>query len=147
MSLLAKLQEDMKVAMKSGEKERLGVIRMLISDVKLIDLQPNKPTEEQAVAAYGKKLCKGIEEYEKLGKIEEVEKLKKELAIVESYLPKKASPEETERLVDEFLAANAFTEKQIGPAMGAFMKQHGGKVDAGAVNALMRKKLAGKIEA
>src|SRR3954453_14165849 len=41
--LLQKLQEDMKAAMKSGDKARLGVIRMLISDVKVIYMQPNKP--------------------------------------------------------------------------------------------------------
>src|SRR5256885_2166864 len=78
MSVLTKLQEDMKTAMKSGQKERLGVIRMLISDVKNIDLAPKKITEEEAVAAYGKKLKKSIEEYEKLGKPAQSEQLKKE---------------------------------------------------------------------
>ena len=144
MSLLAKLQDDMRAAMKAGDKDRLSVIRMLISDVKIIDLQPTKPTEEQAVAAYGKKLRKGMEEYEKLGKADQVANLKAELAIVESYLPKKASAEQTERLVDEFLAKNTFTEKQIGPAMGAFMKAHGSQFEAAVVNPLLRKKLAGK---
>ena len=144
MSLLAKLQDDMRAAMKAGDKDRLSVIRMLISDVKIIDLQPTKPTEEQAVAAYGKKLRKGMEEYEKLGKADQVANLKAELAIVDSYLPKKASAEETERLVDEFLAKNTFTEKQIGPAMGAFLKAHGAQVEAAVVNPLLRQKLAGK---
>ncbi len=145
MSLLARLQEDMKTALKAGEKDRLGVIRMLLNEVKNIDLNPQKPTEEQAVAAYAKKLRKGIEEYEKLGRADEVAKLKGELSIAEGYLPKKAGPEETERLVDEFLAQSGYTEKQVGPAMGAFMKLHGGKVEAGAVNALLRAKLKGKV--
>jgi uncharacterized protein YqeY len=142
--LLAKLQDDMKAAMKAGDKDRLGVIRMLISDVKNIDLQPAKPTEEQAVAAYAKKLRKALEEFEKHGKPEDVAKLKSEIAIVDSYLPKKAGPEETERLVDEFLTANAFTEKQLGQAMGAFMKQHGAQVEPAVANGLLRKKLTGK---
>ena len=145
MSLLARLQEDMKAALKAGQKQRLSVIRMLLNEVKNIDLNPQKPTEEQAVAAYAKKLRKGIEEYEKLGKPDEVAQFKAELDIAESYLPKKATPEETERLVDEFLSSGSFTEKQIGPATGAFMKQHAGTVDAAAVNALLRKKLAGKV--
>ncbi len=67
-----------------------------------------------------------------------------ELAVVESYLPKKASPEETARLGDSFLAANTFTEKQVGQAMGAFMKAHGQQVDAGVANQMIRTKLAGK---
>ena len=144
MSLLQRLQDDMKVAMKSGQKDRLTVIRMLLSEVKNIDLNPQKPTEEQVVSAYAKKLRKSVEEYEKLNKPDEVAKLKSEIEIVDSYLPKKASAEETEKLVDAFLAQNSFTEKQLGQAMGAFMKAHGGNVEAGVVNPLIKKKLAGK---
>ena len=141
MSVLAKLQEDMKAAMKSGDKNRLGVIRMLISDVKNIDLAPKPITAEETVAAYAKKLRKSQEEYQRLGKPEEVEKLKYEIGVVEEYLPKKASREETEKLVDQFLAANSFTAKQFGQAMGTFMKAHGAQVDAGTVNAILKQKL------
>lgn len=144
MSLLTRLQDDMKSAMKAGQKDRLTVIRMLISEVKNIDLQPQKPTEEQAVAAYAKKLRKAAEEYDKAGKPEEVAKLKAELAVVDEYLPRRATPEETERLVDQFLAQNSFTEKQLGQAMGAFMKQHGSNVEASIVNPMLKQKLAGK---
>jgi uncharacterized protein YqeY len=144
MSLLERLTEDMKTAMKSGQKERLGVIRMLLSDVKNIDLNPQKPTAEQAVAAYAKKLRKSMEEYEKYGKADEVTKLKSEIAIVEEYLPKKASAEETTTLVDQFLAQNSFTEKQVGQAIGAFMKAHGQQVDPGTANQLIKQKLTGK---
>jgi uncharacterized protein YqeY len=144
MSLLERLTEDMKSAMKSGQKERLQVIRMLLSDVKNIDLNPQKPTAEQAVAAYAKKLRKSMEEYEKYGKGDEVAKLKTEIAVVEEYLPKKASSEETGKLVDQFLASNAFTEKQVGQAIGAFMKAHGQQVDPAAANQLIKQKLVGK---
>lgn len=144
MELLPKLTEDMKLAMKAGQKDRLLVIRMLISEVKNIDLMPNKPTPQQAVEAYNKKLKKSLEEWEKLGRAEEANKLKEEIAIVESYLPKKLGAEETEKLVDAFLAANPFTEKDAGRATGLFMKQHGGSVDAGIVNPMLRAKLAGK---
>src|SRR5215218_11024860 len=100
MELLTRLTQDMKTAMKSGQKDRLQVIRMLLSDVKNIDLMPNKPTAEQVVDAYGKRLRKSVEEYEKLGKPDEVAKLKSEIAIVDEYLPKKASAGDTEKLVD-----------------------------------------------
>lgn len=144
MDLLTQLQTDMKTAMKSGDKNRLSVIRMLISDVKNIDLAPKPTTAEDAVASYAKKLRKSREEYQRLGKNAEVEQLKYELGVVESYLPKKASPEETAKLVDQFLSQNAFTEQQIGQAMGAFMKVHGGQVDPATANQLIRQKLAGK---
>ena len=144
MDLQTRLTEDMKAALKSGQKDRLSVIRMVLSDVKNIDLMPNKPTAEQVVEAYAKKLRKSVEEYEKIGRADEVAKLKGEIAVVEEYLPKKASAEDTERLVDEFLAKNSFTEKQFGQAMGQFMKAHGSQVDPGQANQLLKKKLAGK---
>ncbi len=141
MDILAKLTEDMKVALKAGQKDRLMVIRMLLSDVKNIDLAPKPTTAEQAVESYAKKLKKSVEEYEKLGKSDEVTKLRREIAVVEEYLPRKASAEDTERLVTEFLAKGGFSDKQIGQAMGAFMKAHGKEVDPGVANQLLKKKL------
>lgn len=144
MDLQTRLQEDMKSAMKSGQKDRLAVIRMLLSDVKNIDLMPNKPTAEQAVEAYTKKLRKSLEEYEKIGQKDQADKLRFEIGVAEEYLPKKASAGDTEKLVDEFLAKNSFTEKQFGQAMGAFMKTHGSAVDAATANKLLKQKLAGR---
>ena len=144
MNLRERLQEDMKTAMKSAQKERLGVIRMLLNDVKNIDLAPKPTTAEEAVAAYGKKLKKSVEEYERLGKAAEVQKLKFEISVIDEYLPKMASSGDTERLVNEFLARNTFTEKQFGQAMGAFMKANGASVDPALANQLLRKALAGK---
>lgn len=142
MDIVSRLTEDMKSAMKSGQKERLGVIRMVLSDAKTADLK--KITPEQAVDAYARKLAKGIEEMTKYGKTAEADQLKTELAIVQEYLPKKASTEDTGRLVQEFLASNSFTEKQFGQAMGMFMKAHGAQVDPAVANQLLKQGLAGK---
>jgi uncharacterized protein YqeY len=144
MDLQERLHEDMKSALKSGQKDRLGVIRMLLSDVKNIDLAPKPTTAEDAVAAYGKKLRKSLEEYQKLGKPDEVQKLTFEISVVDEYLPKKASAGDTEKLVGDFLAKNTFSEKQFGQAMGAFMKAHGSVVDPALANQLLKKGLAGK---
>lgn len=141
MDLQTRLTQDMKTALKAGQKQRLGVIRMLLSDVKNVDLASTPTTPEQAVAAYRKRLQKSADEYEKLGRADEVRQLKEEMAIVDEYLPKKASPEQTEQLVDAFLANNAFTSKQFGQAMGAFMKQHGQDVEPAIVSQLFRSKL------
>jgi uncharacterized protein YqeY len=142
MDMVSRLQEDMKSAMKAGQKDRLGVIRMLLSDAKTADLR--KQTPEEAVAAYAKKLNKSMEEFQKYGKAAEAEQLKAELAIVQEYLPKKASPQETEKLVDEFLSGKTFTEKQIGQAIGQFMKAHGQAADAAVASQILKQRLAGK---
>ena len=118
MDLRTKLQEDMKTALKAGQKDRLGVIRMMLSDVQNVDLMPNKPTEQQAVEAYAKKLRKSLEEYDKLGRKEEADKLRFEIGVVDEYLPKKASAEETDKLVEQFLAGQSYGEKDVGKAMG-----------------------------
>jgi uncharacterized protein YqeY len=144
MEMLERLTTDMKTALKAGEKDRLQVIRMLLSDVKNIDLMPSKPTAEQVVEAYGKKLRKSVEEYQKIGRAEEVTKLQWEIGIVDQYLPKKASTAETENLVKKFLEGKPFTEKQTGQATGAFMKAHGKEVDPAAASAAIRAALAGK---
>lgn len=144
MTLREQLQEDMKTALKAGEKDRLQVIRMVLSDVKNIDLMPSKPSEQQVVEAYAKKLRKSMDEYEKLGKSNEVNALKFEIGVVEAYLPKKADTAETANLVEAFLASNSFTEKQAGQATGMFMKAHGGQVDPALASKLIRERLAGK---
>jgi uncharacterized protein YqeY len=144
MELLTRLQDDMKTALKAGDKNRLSVIRMLLSDVRNIDLAPKPTTAEEAVASYTKKLRKTMDEFQKLGKTAEVEQLKFEIGVAEGYLPKKASTEDTEKLVDEFLAKQSFGEKQLGQAMGTFMKAHGNQVEPALANQLLRKKLAGK---
>jgi uncharacterized protein YqeY len=144
MDLLSRLQDDMKTALKSGQKERLSVIRMLISDVKVIDMAPKPTTAEQAVAAYAKKLRKARDEMAGYKRDAEVKQLDFEISVVEEYMPKKATAAETESLVTAFLASNAFTEKQAGQAMGAFMKAHGEAVDPGIANPILRSKLAGR---
>src|ERR1700693_1016906 len=106
MDLQTRLQEDMKTALKSGQKDRLSVIRMLLSDVKNIDLAPQPTTAAEVVASYGKQLRKSLEEYEKLGKAVVVEKLRFEISVVDEYLPKKESAADTEKLVYEFVAKN-----------------------------------------
>jgi uncharacterized protein YqeY len=66
------------------------------------------------------------------------------VAVVEEYLPARASAGDTAKMVDEFLAKNTFGEKDFGRAMGAFMKAHGAAVDPGQANQLLKAKLAGK---
>lgn len=144
MDLKTRLTEDMKLAMKAGQKDRLIVIRMLLSDVKNIDLNPQKPTAEQVVESYAKKLRKSVEEYEKLGKPTEVAQLKTEIAIVDEYLPKKMSASEIAKELDGFLATHSFTEKQAGQATGMFLKKFGPRADPAVVGALVRERLAGK---
>jgi len=103
MSIKDMLNQDMKAALKAGEKERLSVIRMAKSAIlyaekeKLHELDDDEIIE--VLFRETKKRKKDIEEYERLGKTETVESLKKEIAILSSYLPQQLTDEEVEELV------------------------------------------------
>lgn len=142
-NLISRLQEDMKLALKSGNRDRLAVIRMLLSEAKNADLRKPPATPLKMVEAHGKRLRKAREEYQRLGRAEEVSKLDHEIAVVEEYLPKQASADETQRLVESFLAAHPdLKPADLGRAMGMFMKEHGASVDPATANSLLRQKLA-----
>jgi hypothetical protein len=144
-NLISRLQNDMKAAMRAGEKARLGVIRMLLSEAKNADLQKPPTTPQKMVEAHGKRLRKAREEYERLDKADEVAKLDAELAVVDEYLPQQADAEESARLVAAFLAEHPeLKAADTGRAMGMFMKQYGGVVDAALVAARIREGLAGR---
>jgi uncharacterized protein YqeY len=144
-NLIPRLQTDMKLALKAGEKEKLGVIRMLLADARAADLQKPPSTPQKMVAAYHKRLGKSREEYQKLNDASQVQQLDAEMKIVETYLPKQADAAETNAKVDAFLAEHAeFGPRDIGKATGLFMKSNGGSVDAKAANARIRDVLASR---
>jgi hypothetical protein len=118
---------------------------MMLSEARSADLQKPPTTPQKMIEAHAKRLRKGREEYEKLGKLEEVAKLDAELAVVSEYLPKQASPEETAKLVEAFLAEHPeLSAADTGRATGMFMKQHAGQADAAAASAKLREGLAGR---
>ena len=141
-ALVDKLTSDMKAAMKSGEKERLGVIRMLLTEARAADMQSPPTTPEAMVEAYEKRLAKGRGEFEKVGNTDELAKIDSELKIVGEYTPKKASSAETLVLVDDFLQLHPeFGASDVGRATGMFMKEHGKSADAKAANGRIREAL------
>jgi uncharacterized protein YqeY len=135
----------MQAAMKAGQKDRVSTLRMLLSEAKNADLQKPPSTPAKMVEGHAKRLRKAREEYQKLGKADEVAKLSAEIAVAEEFLPKQASGDETARLVEAFLAAHPeLTAADAGRAMGMFMKQHGGSLDPGVASGLLRERLQGR---
>ena len=140
--VLTRLTADMKAAMKGGDKSRLQVIRMLVSEARSADLQKPPSTPQKMVSAYHKRLVKGREEYEKAGDADKLAELDAELAVVEGYVPQQASAAETDVLVDDFLAQHPeMGPRDVGKATGLFMREHGGNADAKSANARIREVL------
>jgi len=142
MTTLQKISLDIKNAMKSGDNLRKNVLRMILSDIKYAQAAVNvhQELDEQAVqkvvASYLKKLKKSYEEFPDGDKKKE---LLSEIAVVEEYLPKGASPEEIDRAVEHILSTNP--SKNFGELMKATLAQIGNPSAAKEVSEKIKKAL------
>lgn len=120
---LAKLTEDMKAAMRAGEKDKLTVVRMLISDIKKkaeAEGELSDDDEASVLQRSVKMRSDTIEQAQAAGREEIVAKEQIEIEWVKAYLPQQMSPEEVEAKVKEVAAA---IDYQGGKDTGRFMKE------------------------
>ena len=146
MALLDTLKTDMKTAMKAREKERLGVIRMLISDLKnmLIDKAELSEADELSfLSTQAKKRRQSIEEYEKANRADLADIERAELAIIQTYLPAPLSEDEVRKIIAAAIeATGAASPSDMGKVMGKVMPQVKGRFDGAAVRPLVQAALA-----
>lgn len=147
-SLKARVAEEMKDALKSGQKVRLGALRLLSASVKNreVELRRELTDEEflEVVAREVKRRNEAIEMYEKGARPELVEKETEEREVLQVYLPQQFTAEETDALVDEAIAATGATSiKELGKVMGYVMGKAKGRVDGSAVQQRARARLEG----
>ncbi|MFX3623785.1 MAG: GatB/YqeY domain-containing protein [Ectobacillus sp.] len=147
MSLLDRLNDDMKQAMKSKEKERLAVIRMVKAALKNEEIKLQRAlTEEEELTVLTREVKQrkdSLLEFEKAGRTDLVDKIKGELAVLEVYLPKQLSEEELTALIQQAIAdTGAASKADMGKVMGAIMPKVKGKADGSLVNKLVSQLLA-----
>ncbi|WP_313990424.1 GatB/YqeY domain-containing protein [uncultured Selenomonas sp.] len=143
MSLMEQLTADMKVAMKQGEKERLSVIRLVRGAVRQAEIDGKKTlTDDEIIDVITKEVKMrrdSIEEFERGGRTDLVEKTQAEIAILMPYLPAQLSEDEIRALVEAAVAeAGAVTAKDMGKVMGALMPRVKGRADGKIVNEIVR---------
>ncbi len=146
MSLAETINNDALVAMKSADKFKLSVLRMLKSALQLEKINKKHDLNDEEVIAVVKKQIKlrkdSIEEFNKYNRTESVDNLKKEIEILEQYMPEELSPAEIEKIVNDI-----FNEMQpAGPQdMGKIMKEatarFAGKADLKTVSNIVKEKL------
>lgn len=125
MALIEQINEGIKEAMRSRDEIRLSTLRMLKSKILAADARCNLPDTEvvKLFKTYFGNLQEAFEQAESVGRGEIAEKLKKEMKIVEEFLPKALSREETRKLVVQAIAeSGAKTKKELGLVMKAVMK-------------------------
>ena len=145
MSLKTTLQEDMKSAMKSGDSNAVGVLRMMISAIKNKEIEKKTdtlPDEEisQLLLAEAKKRKDSVDAFTKGGRQDLADKEKKELDIMQKYLPKQMGREEVEKIVESIVKKSG--PKEIGPLMKAVMAELRGKADSGMISEIVKQKLS-----
>jgi len=147
MSLKAQLTEDMKSAMKAGDKDRLKVVRLMLADIKRVEIDSRQEVDEAGVLSILEKAVKqrrdSIEQFDKGGRADLSDIEKAELEIIQTYLPEQLGEDELTALVDEIIAATgAENIRDMGKVMGAIKAKAAGKADMGAVGAMVKARLA-----
>lgn len=141
--ILANITGQMKDAMRSGDSQRRDVLRMLMAEIQNAELAGGKKSATEAVASYGKRLAKGIEEMKAVGAADRAEVMVVELKIVSEFLPAQLTACELEQLIAQILTAGDFGPKDVGLVMRELMKSHKDQIDGKLASHLVRKKLLG----
>lgn len=142
-ALQARVEEDLKAAMKSGEKRRVSTLRLLLSTVKNERIQLQRdPTDEEVEALVRrgvKQRRDSIEQYTKGGRGDLVAAESEELAILEAYLPQTLSDEEIRSELSRIAAEkNLTSSRDVGLLMKELMARHRGRVDGRKAQELAR---------
>jgi uncharacterized protein YqeY len=148
MSLKAKLTEDMKIAMKSGEKDRLGVIRLINAGIKQKEVDERVEMTDPLVLAVIEKMVKqrkdSISQYEAAAREDLAAIERYELGVLETYLPAKLDEAAIQAAIDAAKAeTGAAGPADIGKLMAVLKPRLAGQADMGLVSQLVKKALAG----
>jgi uncharacterized protein YqeY len=147
MSLEERLVEEMKQAMKSNDKLRLSTIRMIRSALKNKEIELRKKLEDEDVVkviqAMVRKGEESVEQFQTGGRMDLVEKEKKEIEISKSFLPQPLSQEEILKIIDQSIQeTQASSLKDIGKVIKSVMPKIGGKADGKLINQLVKERLS-----
>ncbi|MBI1320276.1 MAG: GatB/YqeY domain-containing protein [Candidatus Hydrogenedens sp.] len=148
MSIKAAIQDAMKDALRAKNSERLSVLRMAKGALLLAEKAGPKEAElsdadaTQALRSEVRKRVQSIEQFAELGKTDEVESLKREIEVIESFLPQQLTSEQAEARVRDYLAAHPELNHP-GKLTGALKKELGDLVDGKVLNEVCRKVLEG----
>jgi len=147
MPLRERINEDIKVAMKAREADRLGALRLLLSAVKQREVDERIVLDDAGVIAVTEKMIKqrreSIAQYEKASREDLAERERFEIGVLEAYLPRQLDAAEVEALVAEAVeAAGARSPADMGKVMAVLKPKLAGRADMGRVSALVKSKLA-----
>jgi uncharacterized protein YqeY len=141
MSVLEQVQADVRTAMKAGDRERTGALRMIVDSLQK-DAKLGDGDEVAVLQRERKKRVEAAEAYDEAGREEQAGVERFEAELIEAYLPAQLSDAELVELVDAAVSETGATEqKQMGQVMSALMPKVGGRADGKRVSAAVRERL------
>ena len=146
MSLKSRITEDMKAAMRAGEKDRLKTVRLMLAAIKQVEIDKRTELDDAAILAVLGKMVKqrrdSVDQYEKGGR-EDLAKIERdEIAILETYLPEQLSVADLNTMIDEVISeTGAEGIRDMGKVMGQIKAKAAGRADMGAVSAAVKERL------
>jgi uncharacterized protein YqeY len=147
-TLKQRISDEMKQAMKAGEKVRLGTLRMLATAIRYREDELGRELTDDDVTEVAikesKRRTEAVEAYERAGRDDLAQQERAEREVLAAYVPEGLSDDETAALVDEAVAATGATSmSDMGKVMGFVMGRAKGRVDGAKVQALVRTRLGG----
>jgi uncharacterized protein len=148
MSLKERITDDMKAAMRSGEKERLGLIRMITAAIKQREVDERIMLDDSQVLSVLEKMIKqrkeSLVQFQAGHRQDLVDKEAAEITLLQSYLPSQLSDAEIDALIAEAIqATGAASIKDMGKVMGLIKGKAQGRADMAAVGAKIKARLSG----
>lgn len=148
MDLKAKLNQDLKEALKAKDEAKLRTVRMLLAAIKNFEVEKMGPaTDEEIFQIMSKEIKKrqeAIEMYEKGGRPDLSQAEKQEIEVIQSYMPNQLSEEEIRELARKVISEmNLKSPKDVGTAMKVIMPQVKGRADGKLVNKIVSELLSG----
>ena len=148
MSLKNRITDDMKAAMKAGEKDRLGVIRLILAALKQREVDERIVLDDAQVTSVLEKMLKqrkdSIEQYTAAGRDDLAAVERAESAVIQAYLPEPLGDAEIDLIVARAISeSGASGPKDMGKVIGLVRPQVAGRADMGAISDLVKRKLAG----
>lgn len=145
--LKARIQEDMKSAMRAKEQARLGTIRLVLAALKQVEVDERIELDDARVLAILDKMVKqrrdSIKQYQDADRQELADKEQAEIEIIQEYLPQALSEAEIDSLLDDAIAkTGAESMKDMGKVMGILKPQIQGRADVGAVSGKVKSRLS-----
>jgi uncharacterized protein YqeY len=147
MSLIGRIEEDLKHAMQARDSERRDALRLILSALRASEKELRRPLHDdeelQVLQRERKRRIEAAEAFRGAGREAQAEAEERELEILEEFMPEPLSEDELEEIVDDAIAeVGATSMRDLGRVMADVMPQVAGRADGSAVSQLVREKLA-----